>query len=328
MTGVFIEPPLPCNRCFSAVEPGDLRCPVCYLAVPENTSAAEVETRVQVLRCGSCGAAVEYRAAFQAPQCAFCGGVLKLEEFSDPEEHVETRAPFTVDRAEASRIYQEWIARQGFFRPFNLASEARLETLRAVWWAAWVVDARALATWTADSDADTRNAKWAPCAGELETEFDDLVIPATRGFSAEECARLIPTYDLTFSAHDSDSRDGTSQGEVERFDMPRSFAQATIVGTIQRLLEARIAKHEIPGSRCRNLHASVHLRRLVTRRVALPAYVIAYRYRGKLYRTVISGQDRECVIGEAPRSLGKLLLVAALAVLAIGILVGMLRLAT
>lgn len=52
--------------------------------------------------------------------------------------------------------------------------------------------------------------------------------------------------------------------------------------------------------------------------MAFPAYVIAYRYRGRLYRTVISGQDAGCIIGNAPRSVAKVILVIALALLVLG----------
>ena len=34
---------------------------------------------------------------------------------------------------------------------------------------------------------------------------------------------------------------------------------------------------------------------------------MAYRYRGRLFRTVISGQDAACILGRAPYSLWKIL---------------------
>ena len=319
-----LPPLLPCLRCFSGLEPEDLRCPVCYLAIPERDRGAQPALSVQVLRCESCGAAMEYRAGLQAAQCAFCCGVLKLEEFTDPAEEMETRLPFKVDRAHATEAYRQWISRQGFFRPFNLASAARLETMRALSWAGWVVNVGARATWTADSDAGARKAKWAPHAGECQSEFSGLVIPATRGLSQAECERLVPTYDLraALNASKAAQRD---DAEVERFDVPRSFARSTILRAIQRLMETRIRAGEIPGSRFRNLQASIHLRRLATQRAGFPAYVIGYRYRGRLYRTVISGQDATCVIGEAPRSLGKLLLVIVAVILTLCALVVLLR---
>ena len=47
----------------------------------------------------------------------------------------------------------------------------------------------------------------------------------------------------------------------------------------------------VPGSRVRNLHVAVVLSSLETKRYALPAYVLAYQYRGKVYRVVVHGQD-------------------------------------
>ena len=67
----------------------------------------------------------------------------------------------------------------------------------------------------------------------------------------------------------------------------------------------------LPGKRHRKLSVALLLRRLVTRRLAFPAWVMAYRYRGKPYRAVICGQDASIVIGSAPYSWWKILGVAA-----------------
>src|SRR6185503_21248696 len=92
--GVSVTSKLPpCLRCQSAIEADDLRCPVCYLAINRAPGAPTTAIRVQTLRCRSCGAALEYRASLQAPQCAFCGGVLALEEKADPVEQTERHLP-------------------------------------------------------------------------------------------------------------------------------------------------------------------------------------------------------------------------------------------
>jgi hypothetical protein len=302
--------PLNCQRCGSATEAGDLRCPVCYLAIPHAAGDTERGTRVHIFRCLSCGPAMEYRTTVQAPQCAFCGSVLKLEEQIDPIEQTEEYLPFTLDRRAATETYRGWLSRQGFFQPANLASAARLESLRALWWTGWIVSADAIVTWTLDSNAGARRAAWAPHAGELRTGFDHIVIPATRGLSPHECSRLIPTYTVAGAVNDPQ---GDVTDEVrERFDVSRSVARDRIVEAIRGLAEARIKGHEAPGTRFRNFHAAIHLRGLRTRRVAFPAYAIAYRYRNRLYRTVISGQDPACVIGHTPISLIKPGLLVAL----------------
>jgi hypothetical protein len=308
-----------CQRCHSANEAGDLRCPICYLPTPQIADSGD-STRLHVFRCKTCGAAVEYNARAQEPQCAFCGSVLELEKQQDPVEQIEHYLPFTVDRRAAVDVCRRWLSHQGWlFRPSNLASATRLESLRALWWVGWVVNADAVVTWTIDSDAGARQAKWAPHAGEFRTAFDGVVIPATRGLSAAECERLIPTYALEHGAEPATN----ASAAREQFETSRSVARGRIVQRLQRLAEARIKSHEAPGTRFRSFHAAIHLRGLRTRRFAFPAYAIAYRYRGRLYRTVISGQDPACVIGEAPRSIAKTMLIAAvilagLAAIAIG----------
>jgi hypothetical protein len=311
-----------CRRCGSSKEAGDLRCPVCYLAIPAVAVTSDA-TRIHIFRCPACGPAMEYRARVQAPQCAFCGSVLKLEEQVDPVEQTEEYLPFKVDRQAIVDVYRGWLSRQGFFQPSNLASAARLESLRALWWVGWVVNADAVVTWTLDSDAGAGRAGWAPQAGELRTVFENIIIPATRGLSASECARLVPSYALASGGEPSEPVD--TEAVRERFEMSRSVARGRIIEAIQHLAEARIKSGEATGTRFRNVHASVHLRGLRTRRLAFPAYAIAYRYGGALYRTVISGHDPSCVIGRTPVSLAKIALVVALvlagfAALAVGLL--------
>jgi hypothetical protein len=317
------QAPRTCHRCGSASEAGDLRCPVCYLPILQAALDIDRGTRVHIFRCPSCGPAMEYRARVRAPQCAFCGSVLKLEEQIDPVEQTEKYLPFNVDRTAATESYRGWLSRQGFFRPSNLASAARLESLRALWWTGWIVSADAVVTWTLDSNAGARRAAWAPHAGELRTEFDNIVIPATRGLSPHECARLIPTYALATAVDEPQNAGGDTV--LERFDVSRSVARGRIVEAIRGLAEARIKGHEAPGTRFRNFHASIHLRGLRTTRVAFSAYAIAYRYGSRRYRTVISGQDPACVIGHTPVSLIKVgllvtLIVAGLLALMVGLL--------
>ncbi len=65
----------------------------------------------------------------------------------------------------------------------------------------------------------------------------------------------------------------------------------------------------IPGTSFRNLKLAVLLEGLRTHRFALPTYVSAYRYRGKLYRALVNGQNPSCTFGTAPYSIAKIALV-------------------
>ena len=103
--------------------------------------------------------------------------------------------------------------------------------------------------------------------------------------------------------------------------MQRSAARKAIVEAIERTAAARVSAGHIPGSKFRKVKVAVLLRSLVTHRVALPAYVLAYHYRGKLFRAVVNGQDDRCAFGQAPLSWAKILLVVGLALAALAVVV-------
>jgi hypothetical protein len=314
-----------CRRCQSPLEPGDLRCAICALATAPHHAPAGREP-VRILRCDGCGAALAYVAEAGAPKCAFCASIMRVEQPSDPLEVAGRVLPFSVPPERAEQALKGWLSSVGFFRPSNLAAASTLEGLRAIFWCGWLVDADALVSWAADSNAGARSAAWAPHAGQNTMRFDRLIIPASRGLKLDECARLTAGYDLSgLVAADR----ATGAALVEQFDVQRSAARSIVVGAIEQTAAARLVREgHIPGTNVRNVHASVLLRSLRTERVALCAYVLAYRYKGKSYRAVVHGQDARYTFGQAPYSVGKIALVVlgglfALALLAFALASGM-----
>jgi len=84
------------------------------------------------------------------------------------------------------------------------------------------------------------------------------------------------------------------------------------------LLEAERAKAAaaIPG-KSRNVHVSTLFTNLQSVPVLLPVWISSYRFKGVTYRFLINGQTGE-LIGNAPFSYGKLALIIALALGALG----------
>jgi hypothetical protein len=103
---------------------------------------------------------------------------------------------------------------------------------------------------------------------------------------------------------------------IESFDAQRSAARQMVNRAIEGLAKARVEK-VVPGHRTRNVHVSCLLEGQTTDRVALPAWVLAYRYRGSPYRAIVHGQRAEIVFGTSPKDWGKVMLVVAAIVVAI-----------
>jgi hypothetical protein len=303
-----------CTRCEGTLEHGDLRCAVCALVLDAPAEALDVP-RARVLRCTECGAAVSFSAEVQAPHCKFCRAVARIEHPVDPIERAEILLPFATSREDAHAALRAWLGRRGWLYPKDLAAGATIATLEPLHWAAWVVDARALVSWAADSDADSGRSDWAPHSGQTTMDFDGILVPASRGLTWAECATLTRGYDLRSARAVGDEPDAT----VEAFDAQRSAARRTVLSAIEATAAARLQRGTIPGRRFRNVKVGVLLQGLRTRRVVLPAWVLAYRYRGQPYRAVVHGQDVRYVLGKAPYSRAKIaaLVAGGVALLAI-----------
>ena len=267
-----------CTRCVTPIEEGDLRCAVC--ALPVTLAVAQPEkVRTQILRCTECGAAIAFDANKQAPACGFCSAVMKVEQPADPIEVAMLRVPFTVDRDGATASLRTWLGKRGFFAPKALKDEAVFETLQPLCWAAWIVNAQAAVSWTADSDAGSQRSDWAPHSGTTKIEFGNIVVPASRGLRGDECATLVPYYDLGRAVPVSSGISGAAPAMTESFDAQRSAAREHVRRAIAAVAKVRI-KPEVPGRKLRNIHVSCLVQGQTTDRGALPAGVLAYRYRG------------------------------------------------
>ncbi|HEY4223873.1 MAG TPA: zinc ribbon domain-containing protein [Myxococcota bacterium] len=295
-----------CARCQATIEKGDLRCAVCAQTVPFTPAASDDVEKLKVFRCQGCGAATSWSTEKNALACAFCGAATALEEIADPMEQTERWLPFAVDDGTARAALSVWQRSLGFFRPSDLAAQSTVDNLRPLWWPAWIFDATARATWSADSDHGSNRSDWAPHAGDAELSFERILVGASRGLSHKEMDALADAYDLAPATRD---RPAEQTGLVEeQFDVQRSAAREKVAAACHALAQERIEAQHIPGKRFRKVKLSLVLSDLVTQRVALPAWVLAYRYHGRLFRVVVHGQDGGRVIGDAPWSKGKIAL--------------------
>lgn len=292
-----------CRRCRSPVEASDLRCAVCGLPTPDERAAAAVAAVVQVLRCESCGAAVSYDVKAQAPKCGFCGSVMHVETPEDPLEEARAYLPLRVDPQAAQEGLRRWLGGLGFFRPSDLGAAATIASLKPLWWVGWIFDAEVLVSWCADSEVGSRRAAWAPHAGQQSLSLRRVLVPASRGLSDDECRAIAGGYDVSTAGPPPPAIDGAL---IERFDVQRSAARQVIAAGLEQAAIAR-ANNWVPGKRRRKLAVAVLPTRLTSDRLAFPAYVLAYRYKEKLYRAVVNGQDAAVITGKAPYSIAKIL---------------------
>jgi hypothetical protein len=279
---------------------------------------------VKILRCTWCGAAIGFDANHQAPKCGFCSSVLTVEQPVDPVEVATRRVPFKVDRELATAALRGWLGKRRYFAPPTLRDEAVLESVTPLCWAAWIVNAEALVAWTADSDRGSKRSAWAPHAGQVKQTFGNIIVPASRGLYADECALLVPYYDLAQAVGAGEPTiPGEAPAMIESFDAQRSAARLHVTRAIEAVARTRVEGREVPGRRFRNVRVACLLERQTTDRVALPAWVLAYRYRGAPYRAIVHGQRPEIVFGSSPTDWGKVARVAGIILATIATIVAL-----
>jgi hypothetical protein len=288
-----------CERCRSALEPEDFRCPVCALPRERELGALAERPRAKLVRCDSCGAAIAYSVEAQAPRCAFCASEMHLETQEDPIDQAKRFVPFAVSPEQARQALAAFLGKSGFFRPADLATRASVDSLKPMWWPGWKLNVSVEVCWTADTDAGAQRSEWAPHSGEAKFVLRHVLVPASRGLTEMEAFNLAPFYDITQALP---APQGPEGAQVELFDLTRSGARKQILDMVELRVREHIAMHELPGHRRRNLNVAVVLSGLETTNFALPAYVLAYRYGKKLYRVVVHGQNAARVLGEKPLS--------------------------
>ncbi|HEV7556338.1 MAG TPA: hypothetical protein VGO00_12815, partial [Kofleriaceae bacterium] len=96
----------------------------------------------------------------------------------------------------------------------------------------------------------------------------------------------------------------------------RSAARRQVHHAIESIAKTRVERY-VPGRKFRNVHAACLVEGQTTTRMALPAWVLAYTYRGSSYRAVVHGQRSEIVFGTSPIDWSKVARVVSLALTAI-----------
>ncbi|MCA9119101.1 MAG: hypothetical protein KDB11_02890 [Planctomycetales bacterium] len=254
---------------------------------------------------------MSYDASAQTLRCPFCGSN-RLENKPDARSMAPARVvPLAVDASVAEATMRRWLG-QGFWRPSDLAQQAAVTKMTAVFVPYWIFTARTFTYWTADSSHTPPGARgnWVPMSGEHRGSYSGLLVGASSVLTPGETSALCP-FDLGRAVP-------TNQVDLEnvifeQFRVQRKYARPLARQGLESLERAACAEY-VPG-RNRNLKVNVRLEGLSSEPVLLPIWVMAYRYQNQVFRFLINGQTGKAT-GEAPTSWKKLF-VAVMIVIAI-----------
>jgi hypothetical protein len=307
--------PQKCTVCGSWVDEEDLFCANCGTEAPHETAVAPVQKDAGSLvsdnfHCRGCGASMSYDAREQALRCPFCGST---DMAARPDHKVLTPsrvAPFRIGRDEAVSAMRSWLSK-GFWRPTELAQEAALVKIAPVYVPYWIFQADTHTYWTADTDQTPPGASgdWYPLSGEHEGKYPGLLIGASGVLTPGETHALCP-FDMNDAA--APEKVDLKNAIVEEFSRPKKYARPLAREGLEGLEAEACAEAYVPG-RSRNVHVNVRMTGMTGEPILLPVWIMAYRFRDRLFRFLVNGQSGKAT-GLAPLSLKKIF-IAALAIL-------------
>jgi predicted RNA-binding Zn-ribbon protein involved in translation (DUF1610 family) len=303
-----------CETCGAMVDVEDLFCANCGTEVPDakQHGQARVATAAKNFGCRSCGATMNYDAAAKSLKCPFCGSVDLVEDASSGVLSPELVVPFVFDRAQAENRLRAWLG-SSFWHPSDLRSMAQLTELKPVYLPFWIVSTRVRTHWSADTSRTPIGARgnWFPLYGRGERTYENLWVPAGGAIRPDELNAILP-FDLgpAVAPEKVDLVDIT----VEQFSVSRRYARP-LVQTLLESLESQAVSGQLPAN-SRHIHVNVLMQDAASKPVLAPAYVMAYRYRNGVYRSLVNGQDGRAT-GTSPFAMWKLSGILAIVILLI-----------
>ncbi len=310
-----------CEVCGGLIDEEDLFCANCGTESPHDgeSPSQQVALSNHNFSCEGCGASMSFDASSRALRCPFCASERLNRQADSPALVPELVVPFQVQREKAITSMRAWLSR-GFWRPSDLAKDAAVVAMTPVFVPYWVFEATTHTYWTADTNdlpAFSRG-DWRPLSGEHQSRHRNLLVGASQALTPGETNSICPI-DLSLGVPpDEVERENVT---VEQFRVMRKYARPLARQGLEQL-EANVCRQYVPAT-CRNMHVNVRVHNLRSQPVLLPVWIMAYRYRDRVFRFLVNGQTAQAT-GQAPNSALK---IAAVVGILIGVgLIGLLAL--
>ena len=313
----------------AAVEENDLREAIDEQAARRSKAAAPMADAKEI-RCGDCGATVQFHGTLISKECPYCGAPIQLDGVQDAEGRIAVDGvlPFKIDRKQAQTNLTAWVGSR-WFAPGEFKKRGLQGNFNGVYMPYWTYDALTMNDYTGergeyyyvtvrrgDKNVRERRTRWYPAQGSFRRFFDDVLVVAGRGIANKNVRSLEPwplENCIPFNPQ-------VMAGYLARtYDLPLREGFEVAEKRIASALHADVC-NRIGGDTQRVHSIQTEYGALSYKHLLLPVWLMVYKYGDKAYQVVINAATGE-VQGERPYSFLKIA-VLVLAVLAVLVVVG------
>ncbi len=280
----------------------------------------------KTVKCQSCHAISVFDEKRVAQNCDFCGSpaIMAVDDVGTPIRP-GSQLPFKIAESQVREDIRRWYGSH-FWAPKALGQKALTDTLHGLYLPYWTFDAQAECPWAAEagyyyytSDSKghrTRHTRWEDAAGHVSTDFDDVLVPASKGVPLKLLEPLQPFPTTTdMLPYDPGYLSGWV---VEQYQIDLIQAAQDSRGRMESLLRSQCTA-QIPGDTHRNLHIAPEYSAQTFKHVLLPVWLLTYTYGTKNYQVTVNGATGK-VSGEYPLSWVKITLAILIALIIIGMI--------
>jgi len=308
-----------CTTCRAQLDPEDLFCPNCGTEAPlaqreGRPKPPDSDWLTHRYVCEGCGASMSYDASAQTLRCPFCSSEKLTSQPDQKALRAKLVVPFQTTREQVLATLKQWMG-SSFWRPSGLANDAVVTKVVPVYVPYWVFSARADTYWTADTNQVPWHARgdWRPLTGDHRGDYHGILVGASGTLTPVETSAICP---FNLNAGQPLSHSDLDNFIVEQFRVQRKYARPLARSGIESF-EREACRKLVPG-RSRNVKVNVRLSDIYSEPVLLPVWILAYKYKGELYRFLVNGQTGRHT-GTAPISWFKIMMTIGLTIVLVAI---------
>lgn len=296
-----------------------------FNAYLENTSQHEEQVQIHAVKCEACGATSSIDPKIESSFCPYCSTPLILGNAHD-ELMIRPKLllPFKLDQGQAKNKFRSWVNKLWFAPGDLMKAVLNFDHFKGVYLPYWTYDSATRTdyigqrgehyyvneSYTASENGkpvmktrQVRRTRWHNVSGMVNHQFDDVLVCSSTSVPGEYVQKLEP-WDLKNLVPFDDKYLSGFITEKYSIDLKQGFVRAKVMmdDEIRTLIH-----RDIGGDEQRIMSLNTSHTNITFKHILLPAYISAYRFKGKLYRFLVNARTGE-VQGERPWSAGKIVM--------------------
>ncbi len=264
-----------------------------------------VRINLREVRCKNCGGTVQYSPKTVILVCNYCGSHFEIEDPIEKEvEKPDSIIPFSITKEEYHKLFLEWFI-QGDYTPNDILTCFDWQNVTGIYLPFYSFSIKYNIDWSAKSGnfytgyKNRREVEWDPSGGRVSGKFCDKGIATD--FLDHRFADFCEKTEFRENKLKPFKLEYTLGFSIEPF---KCSTENVFENRLKYDLNKRVrlkTVSDIPGDTYKDLKFSYDTENIKDpEKVYMPFWITSYKYKDKIYKCIIDGQDSKRIKGDKP----------------------------